>query len=258
MAEDELSPDLITEGLQTSFIGKRVFYYPSVTSTNEVAKREAEQDAAEGTAIIAGEQTAGKGRLKRTWLTPEGNIALSLVLYPDVSAFPYLIMLASLAVVHCIEAIGLKPEIKWPNDILVNGGKVCGILVESGVRGDKTYYAVIGIGINVNLRTEDFTDIQTTATSLSGELGREVSRLGIVRNLLVDTERLYVSLSDSGAIYAEWRDRLVTLGKAVKVADNDAVYEGIAESVDAEGSLLLRGLDGSLKRIVAGDVILRA
>jgi BirA family biotin operon repressor/biotin-[acetyl-CoA-carboxylase] ligase len=258
MAEDNLSADLIMEGLETRLTGQRVLYYPSVTSTNEVAKQEAGQGAAEGTVIIAGEQTRGRGRMKRTWLTPEGNIALSVVLYPDASALSSLIMLASLAVVHSIESVtGLETQIKWPNDVMINGKKVCGILVESDVRGGKVNYAVIGIGINVNLKPEDSPEIQTIATSLSGELGVEVSRFSIVRHLLVELERLYLTLSPGGSVYAEWRDRLITLGKEVKVTDGENIYEGLAESVDKEGSLLLRIADGSLKKIVTGDVTLR-
>ena len=153
MAKDGLSPVSITRNLTTRFIGQRVLYYPQVTSTMDVARQEAQQGAAEGTVIIAAEQTAGKGRMRRLWLTPGGNIALSIILYPEVSQLPSLIMLASLAAVHSIEKItGLEPQIKWPNDVLVNGKKVCGILVESGVRKKSVTYSIIGIGINVNLK----------------------------------------------------------------------------------------------------------
>jgi len=258
MSEDSLSADLIKSGLETRFVGQRILYYPSVTSTNELAKREAGQGAAEGTVIVADEQTRGRGRLKRTWLTPEGNIALSVILYPDVSVLHSLIMLASLAVVHSIESdTGLETQIKWPNDILINGKKVCGILMESDVQENRVKYVIIGIGINVNLRPEDSPEIQSSATSLSGELGREVSRLSVVRNLLVEMEHMYLNLSPGGHVYEEWRDRLATLGKEVRITEGETVYGGVAESVDTDGSLLLRLPDGSLRRIVAGDVTLR-
>ena len=257
MTEDNLSSEAISQGLKTRFVGQRVIYYPSITSTIDIAREEARQGAAEGTVIIADEQTGGKGRLKRAWLTPEGNIALSIVLYPGLSCLPSLIMLASLAVVHSIEAVtGLKSQIKWPNDVLINGKKVCGILIESDVQGNTVNYAVIGIGINVNLRIADFPEIQPIATSLSDELGREVSRLSIIRHLLVEIERLYLALSTGGSIYEEWRDGLVTLGRKVCVKTGENIYEGVAESVARDGSLLLRGLDGNLTRIVAGDVTL--
>ena len=258
MVENSLSPASITRDLETRFVGQRVIYYPTLTSTMEVARQEAQQGTAEGTVIIADQQTAGKGRMERVWLSPRGNIALSIILYPSLANLPSLIMLASLAVVHSIEAAtGLKSQIKWPNDVLIDGKKVCGILIESDVQGNTVNYTIIGIGINVNLRLADFPEILPIATSLSDELRRDVSRLSVIRCLLVEMERLYLALSAGGSIYPEWRDSLVTLGKRVRATTGDTVYEGVAESVDRDGSLLLRGLDGSLTRIVVGDVTLR-
>jgi BirA family biotin operon repressor/biotin-[acetyl-CoA-carboxylase] ligase len=167
-------------------------------------------------------------------------------------------MLASLAVVHGIEAVtGLKAGIKWPNDVLINGRKACGILIESDVQGSKVAHAIIGIGVNVNLKISDFPGISPTATSLSDELGRDVSCLDIVRRLLVELERLYLALQAGSSIYEEWRDNLVTLGRQVHVTWGETIYEGMAESVARDGGLLLRRLDGSLVKIVAGDVTLR-
>ena len=254
--EENLSPAAITSNLGTRFIGQRVIYYSRLTSTNEVAKQEAQSGAVEGTVIIAGKQTTGKGRRKRVWLSPKGNIALSVILYPDIAQLPSLIMLASLAVVRSIKAVtGLVAQIKWPNDVLINGKKVCGILIESNMLRDTVDYAVIGIGVNVNLSPSDFPEISSMATSLSNELGGEVSLSVLIRRLLVEIERLYLSLLAGGAIYEEWRDGLVTLGKEVRVASGKSICEGIAESVARDGSLLLRCSDGSLSKIVAGDVI---
>ncbi len=258
MTEDILSAAAITNNLGTRVIGQRILYYPSLTSTMEIAREEAQQGAVEGTVIIAGEQTGGRGRLKRVWLSPRGNIALSIILYPSLSHLSSLIMLASLAVVHSIEsATGLKPRVKWPNDVLINGKKVCGILIESDVQRTRVNYTIIGIGINVNLRLADFPEIQPVATSLAEELRAEVSPLSVVRHLLAEVERLYFTLSAGGSLYEEWRSSLVTLGKKVRVTAGETVYEGVAESVARDGSLLLRGLDGKLTRIVVGDVTLR-
>ncbi len=257
MIENSLSPVSITNNLETHFIGQRVICYPSLTSTMEVAKQEAQRGAAEGTVVVAEEQTGGKGRLRRVWLSPKGSIALSIILYPSAAYLPSLIMLASLAVVYSIEVVtGLKSQVKWPNDILINGRKVCGILIESDVRKNIVGYAIIGIGVNVNLRLCDFPEISPIATSLSDELGRNVSRLDMIRQLLVEIERLYLTLQAGGSIYDEWRDSLVTLGKRVRVKWDKTIYEGIAESVTRDGSLLLRRSDGSLTKIVAGDVTL--
>jgi BirA family biotin operon repressor/biotin-[acetyl-CoA-carboxylase] ligase len=258
MGEDSLSPALITADLATRFIGQRVIYYPKLASTMDVAREKAQRGAAEGTVIIAEEQTAGKGRSKRVWLSPRGSIALSVILYPSLSYLPYLIMLASLAVVDSIESIaGLKAQLKWPNDVLIDGKKVCGILVESDLRASAVAYAIIGIGINVNLRLADFPQISALATSLADELGQDVSRVEMIRHLLVEMERLYLTLPDGEPVYRAWRDRLVTLGRKVQVKSGKSVLEGTAESVARDGSLLLRHSNGSLTRIVAGDVSLR-
>ncbi len=255
---NSLSAASITEDLGTRFIGQRVVYFPRLSSTMEVAKRQARRGAVDGTVIITEEQTAGRGRIKRTWLSPKGSIALSIILYPDVAYLPSLIMLASLAVVHSIEAVtGLKPGIKWPNDVVINGRKVCGILIESDMRGKMVDYAIIGIGINANLKLSDLPEISQTATSLADELGRDVSRLDMIQYLLVKAERLYLTLQAGGSIYEEWRDNLVTLGRQVQVNWGKTVCGGIAESVARDGSLLLRQSDGSLAKIVAGDVTLR-
>jgi BirA family biotin operon repressor/biotin-[acetyl-CoA-carboxylase] ligase len=254
--EDSLSA-VITRGLGTRFIGQRVLYYPRLTSTMAMARQEAQRGAPEGTVVIADEQTAGRGRLGRAWLTPQGNIALSLVLYPNLADLPSLIMLASLAVVHSLKAVtGLKSQIKWPNDVQINGRKVCGILIETDVVKDRVNYAIIGIGLNVNLRLGDFPEIQSLATSLSQELGREVPRLSVIRSLLVELEKLYLTLKAGGSLYEEWRDSLVTLGQRIRVKSAEGLYEGMAESVDRDGSLLLRGAHGQLTKIIAGDVTL--
>jgi BirA family biotin operon repressor/biotin-[acetyl-CoA-carboxylase] ligase len=258
MMEESLSAAAITDGLATRFIGQEVSYYPSLPSTNDVAKIRAQEGAEEGTVIVAEEQTAGRGRIKRRWLSPRGSIALSIILYPPLDYLSSLIMVASLAVIGSIERVtGLKVQLKWPNDVLVNGKKVCGILVESDVRGNKVDYAVIGIGINANLKLSEFPQIAPMATSLSQELGRDVSRREIVQSLLAEAERLYLALASGGSVFKQWRNRLVTLGQEVQVSSAEATYKGIAESVASDGSLLLRQPDGNLLKIVAGDVTLR-
>ena len=257
MVEDNLSPAEITRNLKTDFIGKKIITYPSLSSTNDIAKREAKKGAREGTVVLAGEQTAGRGRIKRAWLSPRGSIALSIILHPTPAQLPCLIMVASLAVARCIEKVDLKTQIKWPNDVLIKGKKICGILVESDVRGSAVDYAVIGIGINVNLKPAEFPEIAATATSLFNELGREVPLQEIVRCLLGEVENLYLALPEGDSVFREWRDRLVTLGKEVEVSSGKTSYKGVAESVASDGSLFLRQPDGNLIKIVAGDVSLR-
>ncbi len=257
--KDDLSEVSIAVGLGTRFIGQRIIHYSKIPSTMEVAKREALQGALEGTVVIADEQTAGKGRMGRLWISPKGCVALSIILYPDITYLPSLVMVASLAVFHTIAAItGLRARIKWPNDVLINGKKVCGILIKSEVRDSSIDYAVVGIGINVNLETCCLAGVSLSATSLSHELGREVSCLEIIRRLLVEFERLYVTVQSGKAVYQEWRDNLETLGKKIHARSGNAVYEGVAESVDKDGSLLLRCSDGRLIKLTAGDVTLQS
>ncbi len=254
----KLSAELISDGLNTRIIGRRILYYPSVTSTNEIARTEARRRIPEGTVVIADEQTAGRGRLKRTWLTPAGNIALSVLLYPEKGILPSLIMMASIAVSHCIEAVTkLEAQIKWPNDVLINDKKVCGILIESDIRNETINYAVIGIGINVIAEKEVLSGVQFPATSLNIESGTEVSRLHVIKELLRSMDSQYQIINSGGSVFREWQDRMVTLGKEVRVTSGQEIFEGIAESVDRDGSLLVRSFDGDLHRIVAGDVTLR-
>jgi BirA family biotin operon repressor/biotin-[acetyl-CoA-carboxylase] ligase len=257
MAADELLSEAIRSGLKTRFVGQKTVYQPELASTMEAARTEACRGAPEGTVVIAGEQTRGRGRLERAWLSPRGGVYLSIVLYPPAEFLPSLIMVASLAVAHAIKAVtGLKSRVKWPNDILVGEKKVSGILIEGSLQGSAVNYVIIGIGINANLRAANLADVSPVATSLSDELGKDVSRLELVKRLLLEFERLYLSLPDE-SVYQEWRESLVTLGRKVCARSGSTVYEGVAESVARDGSLRLRLPDGSLITVSAGDVTLR-
>ena len=258
MFEENLNSTSITKGLATHFIGQNVLYYSSVTSTNDIARQQALAKAPEGTAVIADRQTTGRGRLKREWVSPQGNIAVTVVLYPARKNLPYLTMLAALAVLHSIEkTTRLKCQLKWPNDVLINNKKVCGILLESQAEADRVDYAIIGIGINVNMKLADYPEIASIATSLADEVGEEVSRLTLLHNLFQEMEKLYLRLQVGESILPEWRDNLVTLGKKIHVRASDEVFSGTAESVADDGSLMLRCDDGRLLKFMVGDVTLR-
>ncbi len=141
MEGKDLSPDLLIRDLKTRFIGQKVIYYPTLDSTMNAARREAQWGAEAGTIVITDEQTAGRGRLQRTWLSPKGGLAFSVILRPNFDYLPYMVMLASLAVTYGIQVItGLKPQIKWPNDVLINDKKVCGILIENDIRKNSLRY----------------------------------------------------------------------------------------------------------------------
>jgi BirA family biotin operon repressor/biotin-[acetyl-CoA-carboxylase] ligase len=243
--------------LKARLIGKNISYYPRLASTMDMAREKARQKAAEGTVILAGEQTGGRGRIKRLWISPPGSVSLSVILYPDMARLNFLVMMAALAVARSIEqVIGLKTSLKWPNDVLIRGKKVCGILIESDLSGSTVSYAIIGIGVNVNFSIARFPEIAGFATTLSDELGSDVPLNDLVGHLLADLDHLY-RCPETEVIYREWRDQLETLGKRVTVTSGKAILQGTAESVTRDGSLIIRREDGTLAQVIAGDVNLR-
>lgn len=242
----------------SQLIGRKIIYYPRVTSTMDIAREEARRNAPEGTVIIADEQTGGRGRQGRTWLSPAGNISLSVILYPEVSRLPYLVMIASLAVVRCIQTVtGLKVDIKWPNDVLIDGKKAGGILIENEISGGKAARAIMGIGINVNIKESNVEHSALAVTSLEKETGHTINRPDLVKSLLAEIEQLYLQLPDGKDIFTEWREKLVTLGKRVEVTSGAEIFEGTADSVVPNGALLIKLDDGKIITVVAGDVSLR-
>jgi BirA family biotin operon repressor/biotin-[acetyl-CoA-carboxylase] ligase len=221
----------------------------------KTAKELAKKGTAEGTVIIADMQTAGRGRLDRAWLSPKGSLAISLILKPSLDNLPQLVMIASLAVVRAIKKVtGLETRIKWPNDVLIKGKKVCGILIESEVKGDRINFAVIGIGINANFDPLTFPEISDIATSLSHELAAEVSKAELASALLSELEQLYLEAQAGAPVHREWQENMEMLGRWIQVKTGETVEHGKAETVTRDGSLVLRRADGSLAEIVAGDV----
>jgi BirA family biotin operon repressor/biotin-[acetyl-CoA-carboxylase] ligase len=255
MLDDQDIKTYIKSRLNTKFVGQQLYYYHQVATTMEAARELAKKGTAEGTVIIADTQTAGRGRLGRAWLSPEGSLAMSLILKPSLDNLPQLVMIASLAVVRTIKHVaGLETQIKWPNDILIKGKKVCGILIENEVKGDKVNFAIIGIGINVNFDPLAFPEISDIATSLSHELGAEISKVELTIALLSELEQLYLEAQAGTPIYREWQGNMEMLGSWIQVRTGEAIEQGKAETVTQNGNLTLRRADGSLTEIVAGDV----
>ncbi|GBD12798.1 Bifunctional ligase/repressor BirA [bacterium HR24] len=254
-------PDLsrLEQLLDTRYVGRRLVYYSSVGSTQDIARREAEAGAPEGTLVLADEQTAGRGRLGRSWASPPGqNLYLTLVLRPPLEVLKRLTIVAPLAVARAVaDTTGIQAGIKWPNDVWIGRRKLAGVLLESEVQGGQVRYCLLGIGINVNMDVEAIPDLAEIATSLRRELGREVPREDVLASLLHHLEALYEEARGGGPVLEEWRARLITLGQEVTVRFGDQVEEGLAEDVDEEGRLLLRRRDGSRIAIEAGDVTLR-
>jgi BirA family biotin operon repressor/biotin-[acetyl-CoA-carboxylase] ligase len=254
----EISPYVIMRGLKTALIGRNIIYHPILASTMDTARLEARRGVPEGTVIIAGEQTGGRGRLRRAWLSPPGNVALSIVLYPRAGSLPYLTMIASLAAARAIESVAdLKTQLKWPNDVLIDGKKIAGILVENEMKGKKVAFSIVGIGINIDLNVAGYSEISGTAASLKSGSTKGGLRLKTIRALLTEFDRLYRQLPDGRPIFEAWHEKLITLGKKVRAVSGVQNIEGIAESVDETGALMIRRSDGSLISVIAGDVTLR-
>ena len=260
-----LSVPEINAALETSWLGQQGVYHSCVGSTNDEAKGLAEVGAPEGTLVIADYQTTGRGRLGRLWWSPPGSSLLLSLIFRPAFLMPHqaqrVAMICSLAVCDAVaEVTGLAPAIKWPNDVLIEGRKVGGLLTELGIAASRLDHVVVGIGVNVNVEFEGSGALAliALATSLKAELGSEVSRLMLLAALLRCVEARYERLRAGVLPHDEWQSLLVTLGQAVRVTMPGRVLAGRAVGVDADGALLVRRSDGETERVLAGDVTLRS
>jgi BirA family biotin operon repressor/biotin-[acetyl-CoA-carboxylase] ligase len=244
----------LEQNLKTRYMGRDVHFLPITTSTMDEARKLAEQGAQNGAAIIAGKQETGRGRMGRSWLSPEGSLATSIILLPLANALYLLPAITSVAVYNAVGRMGVKASIKWPNDVLISGKKVCGILIENGFNAGNLVYSIAGIGINVNFETTRFPEIADIATSLSVELGKQVSIPEVALNLYSEMEKLYDRIGEPDFIMSEWIGHMGTIGRCVSVNTGSSTLEGVAESVNPGGNLVLRMDDGSMREVVAGDV----
>lgn len=264
------SPDLLTQNeldpfLQTGFVGRKVIYLETVDSTNTHAKRLAEGPFLDGTVVIAEEQSAGRGRLGRHWVSPTGKgIWMSLLLKPDISPIdaPKLTIVAACSAAKAIhDCCGIEAGIKWPNDIVANGRKLCGILTEMSAEEDEIKYVVVGIGINANLRLSDFgPEVSSMATSLSIESGGDIPRKLITAAVLNEFEKAYREFVKAGSIaflLPEYRKRSAVLGREVRIISKKGETTGEAVDINEEGQLLIKLRDGSIREIMSGEVSVR-
>ncbi len=259
MTRTDLDIEAVRRAGSGRVVGCRVLYHRVLGSTMDEARGLAGDGAPEGTVVIAEEQTAGRGRLGRPWVSAPGrNLSLSVVLLPTSAQLRYVNMAATLAVSGAIAAItGLAPAVKWPNDVMIDGRKVSGILVESSVAGGGTVFAVVGIGLNVNLDPSAFPEIEEVATSLFRETGTLLDRTTVLLALLERLDSLYGSVKRGRSLTDEWAGQLETLGRSVRVRWGDRLLEGRASGVDGDGNLLLAQPDGSTVTVVAGEVTLQ-
>ncbi|HET6800513.1 MAG TPA: biotin--[acetyl-CoA-carboxylase] ligase [Nitrososphaeraceae archaeon] len=256
--------------LRTSFIGRRTYLYQTVESTQSIALSLAEQetDNLHGTVIVAEHQTKGRGRMGRSWISPFGGIWLSIILKPKIknSQITVLPLLSALSVCDVIKKMTkLNAKLKWPNDVVIDGRKVSGILLDLSTKADKIDFVVIGIGVNVNIDIKKInSDIVKSAgfydiTSLQNELhGKEIEKFDFIRLLLENIERYVFQLENEGAreIIKKCKKISDTLGKEVIVKQSNEILQGVAVDMDEnDGFLLIETPYARIHKVVSGDVI---
>ncbi|MCO1599892.1 biotin--[acetyl-CoA-carboxylase] ligase [Desulfosporosinus nitroreducens] len=247
-----------------SLLGKEIYLYPELTSTNSVARQMAVSGAAEGTIVMCRSQSAGRGRMQRQWHCPPGKgLLLSMILRPQISVqfVPQLTLLTAVVVAETIKIVtGCAAGIKWPNDIFINDKKVCGILAESSFSKSNFEYIIIGLGINVNLGIHHLpSDCQKTSTSLSLERGENVSRVKLLKQFIISWDEHIQGFVKAGHPYLrdKWIKNNVTLGENVIVNKGDSCLHGLAVDISENGGLIVRLADGSLQEFLAEDVSIR-
>jgi len=263
LVPDVLLPSEWQPGLQTILIGQQARYFKTTGSTNDVAKVLAKQGCAEGTVVVTDEQTGGRGRLGRSWQCPaRAGLCFSVVLYPRVNPMEVtqIAILAAVAVARALaREPGLPARVKWPNDVYVNGKKVCGILAEMVAETDFVKYLVLGIGLNVNQSQDDLGGLGKTASSLSIERGQKVNRAEVLRAVLEELDVLYAFWQREGFIPIRqmWKELALWQGEPVVVRGLQSAWEGIARDIDDQGALIVEFQDGNTKKFYSGEVSLR-
>ncbi|HCQ74097.1 MAG TPA: biotin--[acetyl-CoA-carboxylase] ligase [Clostridiales bacterium] len=234
--------------------------FESLDSTNTYLKKLAAEGAGEGTAVIANAQTAGRGRMGRSFASAQGlGVYMSLLLRPDCAASCAQSLTANTAAAVCmaIETVsGVKPEIKWVNDLYLKGKKICGILCESAVSGDKLDYAVIGIGLNVITRPEDFPEeLRHTAGSIYSQTGLIIERGKLISAILTELGGMYAAwCEDKSAYLNEYKSRCTMLGRVVTVISPDGDYDALAKDITPDFGLVVETVDGETRTLHSGEI----
>lgn len=262
------SPDLVTaseirDGLRTSLLGQSIVYHETIDSTNTMAQKLALNGAPEGTLVIADEQTAGRGRRGRNWFSPpHSGVWMSLILRPQlpVAHAAQITLVTAVAMARALTRLtGVEAGIKWPNDILFDKRKCCGILTEMHAEFDQVHHLVLGIGINVNVPQEQFPEeLQSIATSLQGVKGVPIPRAEVVRAVMEELEPLYRRYVDRGgfaSIREDWKRSNITLGRQIVAQTARGPITGEALDIDEFGVLLVRREDGETEKIYSADIL---
>jgi BirA family biotin operon repressor/biotin-[acetyl-CoA-carboxylase] ligase len=256
--------DLLSLVQDNKVVGRDIRVFEETSSTNDVAEKLARDGVKEGVVVFAESQTRGRGRLGRKWISPpRKGLWFSVLLRPDLrpQAATQLTVAAATALRRAIlDHTGLAPEIKWPNDILIRGRKVAGILTELSAELDHVKHLILGIGVDVNLAAADFpADLRKLATSLKVETGRHVHRAELAARILRELDHVYERIHNRRfqEVADEWGQHCATLGRRVSIHIGERVLQGHAEALDEDGALLLRTQHGRLERVIGGDVVLQ-
>ena len=260
---DLLLPWEISDGLETKFLGKRIYYFDVIDSTQNFAIDLASKKIESGTLVISEKQTHGRGRSDRKWVSPNGGIWISLILYPEfeISVSTLFPLITSLALATAIEKIlKIKPKLKWPNDVTINDKKVAGILVDAAIGSGKIDYMVLGVGINFKINPTEIEKMIKHTANYYGvttllKKNENMSPIKLVQRFLLELEKLYQILlkKESEFFIREWTKRSSTIGKSITVTLPNETLRGKALRIDDDGALVISN-KGKIRRIIVGDV----
>ena len=261
---DYIKSSEILKDLNTKYVGKNLYVFKEVSSTNTLAKFLSMNDVENGTVIISEKQTQAKGRSGKQWESPLGGVWMSIILNPNVdhSKLPLITLATGVAVAKTLESIGVEnPEIKWPNDIMINGKKVCGILTEAVAKFNTIENVIIGVGIDANLDVEQFPEeLREGTTTLKKELGRDGNENLLIKTFLEEFEKISEQFSHEGYedILKEWRKRSYSIGKIVEVREPfNTYYDAYVLGISKEGALVVEKIDGTLEKVISGECIIK-
>ena len=253
----------IKESLKSKKFGNEILYFEKVDSTNLIAKFLAINGASEGTIILSDVQLKGKGRSGKKWESPPGGIWFSIILKPTISPSkaPLITLATGVAVAKTLKKLGVEAKIKWPNDILINDKKVCGILTEANASHDFVDYVVVGIGIDTNLNLDTLPPlIKERSTTLKNELKHDINNVKVITEILSEFEITYEKLQEEkfDEILHEWRNLSQTIGNYVEIKQPlGKILEGHAVGIDNSGALIIESSNGELKKIISGECALK-
>lgn len=261
---EHIKRDEISKNLNTKYIGKDIYIFNEVMSTNTIAKFLSMNGVGNGAVVISEKQTKARGRSGKNWESPLGGVWLSIILNPNVnhSKIPLITLATGVAVENTLKRIGVKnAEIKWPNDILIHGKKVCGILTEAITSFNTIESVIIGVGIDANISIENFPEeLRKNMTTLNDEIGEKVNENLLIKLFLEEFEKISEQFinEEYETILKEWRKNSYTIGKIVEVHEPfSKPYDGYVLGISRDGSLVVEKIDGTLEKVISGECIIK-